>query len=108
MTKKNSLGLLQFIGSLLVLLGAALKFFTFDFSKYVFAGGTAVLLLVQVFFMVSSKNEDSKTQRFYRLMFLVTFLLVAAAYFMFTREGSWVPFVLAYAVVTLFLSFRNQ
>ncbi len=108
MLKKNNLVLLQFLGSLAVLVGAALKFFDFDFAKYVFASGTGLLLIVQVLYMILSKNEDQKNQRIYRLMLFVTLLLVAAAYVMFTRITSWVPFVLAYALGTLFLSFRNK
>ena len=106
--KNNNLTAIQFFGSLFVLVGATLKFFDVAFAPYIFASGAAILLIVQVLFMAAVKNEDKRIQRVHRLMFIATILLGAAAYFMFTRSASWVPFVIAYAVVSLFLSFRSK
>lgn len=108
MKNNNNLVAIQFFGSLFVLVGAAMKFFSVEFAQYIFAAGTGILLIVQVLFMAASKNEDKRIQRLHRLMFIATILLSAAAYFMFTGTVSWIPFVLAYALVSLFLSFRGK
>ncbi|MGC3978564.1 MAG: hypothetical protein QM751_10260 [Paludibacteraceae bacterium] len=104
--KKNNLSILQFVGSLLVLMGAVLKFVELNFADYVFSGGVVILFMAHIFLMSTSKNEELRVQRAHRLMLLATFLLGAAAYFMFTGKLSWIPFVLAYAVISLYLSFR--
>lgn len=106
--KKNSLSVLQLLGSLLVLTGAVLKFVRFDFAGYIFAGGAVLLFIVHLIYLSKSKNEDLQTQRAHRLMVFATLLLGAAAYFMIVGGVSWIPFVLAYAVVSLYLSYRSR
>ncbi|VBB48324.1 conserved membrane hypothetical protein [uncultured Paludibacter sp.] len=108
MMKKNNLTFIQFVGSLLILVGAALKFFVFDFSNYIFAAGALILIALQFFYLFQSKNQDFRTQRLHRLMFLATALLGVGAYFMFTGKNTWIPLLLSYALVSLFLSFRSK
>lgn len=106
--KKNNLAIIQFIGSLAVLIGAVLKFVNFEFANYVFAGGAVLLFVMQIVYLIKSNKDDIREQRLHRLMILATSLLGVASYFMFVRGYSWIPFVLAYAVVSLYLSYRAK
>ena len=101
--------MIQFAGSLLVLVGAALKFFQFEFANYIFVGGAALLIGLQTFYFSKSAEETNlQTKRQHRLMFFVSLFLGVATYFMFTEKNTWVPLVLVYALASLFLSFRNK
>lgn len=106
--KNNNLSVIQFLGSLAVLIGAVLKFVNFNFANYIFAGGVILLFAVQITYLTKSDRNNIQKQRIHRLMILATSLLGVASYFMFTGGYSWVPFVLAYAVVSLYLSFRDK
>lgn len=106
---KNNLTFIQFAGSLLILIGAALKFFQFEFANYIFATGAAFLIGLQIFHLSKSGEEaDLQKRRQHRLMLFVTLFLGVAVYFMFTEKNTWVPLVLVYALASLFLSFRNK
>ena len=98
----------QIAGGLLILTGAALQVFEFNFAKYVFSAGALILILLQMFFVLKSNKEDKRIKRLNRLLFLVTATLGVAAYLMFTGANSWVVMVLLYAVLTVFLSFRGK
>lgn len=107
--RKNNLSMIQFAGSLLVLVGAALKFFQFEFANYIFVLGAALLLGLQTFYVSKSGEEtDLQAKRLIRLMFIASLFLGIAAYFMFTGKNTWVPLLLAYALISLYISFRSK
>ncbi|MFV0472114.1 MAG: hypothetical protein ACK5L7_08820 [Paludibacteraceae bacterium] len=103
---KNKIAAIQFAGSLLVLLGAVLKFFNFDFASYIFSIGATILIVLQLFFLSKARNENSQVQRLHRLMLFASLMLGAAAYFMFSGSKTWILLTLSYALVSLFLSYR--
>lgn len=104
----NKSTVVQIIGNLLVFIGFVLRHFTFTVANYVFTVGAAILLGLQIYILVKLKSDDVRTNRLTRLMLLVTAFLGVAAYFMFTGKNTWIPLVLAYALTTLFLSFRGK
>lgn len=95
------------LGGVLVLIGAALYFFEFDFAKYVFAVGAGILILVNGQYLMDARNENIRVQRIVRMMFLVTLMLGVGAYLMFVRDDRWVILVLLYAIVSVFLAWRS-
>ena len=97
----------QLIGSLLTLAGAALQLFEFEFSKYIFALGALTLIVVYFIYNFQAKNENSRIQRQHRLMLFASLFLGVGAYLMFTNKDTWVVMVLIYALISVFLSFRN-
>lgn len=103
---KNSLTVAQFVGSFSLFAGAVLKFFTFTTANYVFAVGAFILLVLQVLNLIQSQQEDVRVLRLHRILLLVTAMLGVAAYFMFIGKNTWMPLLLAYAITSLYLSFR--
>ena len=97
----------QLIGSLLTLAGAAPQLLEFEFSKYIFALGVLCLIVVFFIYNFRAKNESSRIQRQHRLMLFAALFLGVGAYLMFTNNDSWVVLVLIYALISVFLSFRN-
>ncbi len=97
----------QMIGSVFTLAGAALQLFEFKFSKYIFAAGALTLIVVYFIQNFRAKNESKRVQRMYRLMIFASLFLGVGAYLMFTGEDTWVVMVLLYALISVFLSFRN-
>ena len=105
--KNKSLHSVQLAGSLLTLTGAALQLFELEFSKYVFAIGALILIVVYFIYTLRAKNEPNRIQRQHRLMLFATLFLGVAAYLMYTNNDTWVVMVLIYALISVFLSFRK-
>lgn len=97
----------QLIGSLLTFAGAAFQLFEFQFSKYIFALGALILIVVFFIYNYQARNESSRVMRQHRLMLFATMFLGVGAYFMFVGNDSWVVMVLVYALISVFLSFRK-
>ncbi|MBR1808922.1 MAG: hypothetical protein IJ776_06010 [Paludibacteraceae bacterium] len=94
--------------AVLLVAGAVLYMFDIPFAEYVFALG-AVLAIVQSFvYALQNRTDDRRIARLHRLNFVATLFLGVAAWLMFMRNTSWVPFVLIYAVIVFFLSFRGN
>ena len=96
------------IASFAVLLVAGALLFMFDvaYSEYICAAG-AVLAIVQAFmYALQNRTDDRRQARLHRLNFVATLFLGVAAWLMFMKNTSWMPFVLIYALVVFFLSFR--
>lgn len=104
----NKSTVVQIVGNLLVFIGFAMRHFTFTVANYIFTAGAAILLGSQIYILMKLKSDDIRTNRIARLMLLVTAFLGVGAYFMFTGKNTWIPLVLAYALTTLFLSFRGK
>lgn len=98
--------ILHGLGGVLVLAGAAFQFFELGFAKYIFAGGTLILIAVQAIYLSKVRNESIRIQRIVRMMFFVTVLLGLGVYLMFTGDDRWVILMLIYAVVSIFLALR--
>lgn len=94
------------LGGVLVVAGALFQFFDFGFANYIFGAGALMLIIVQAIYLSQVRNEDIRTQRIVRLMFLFTFLLGFGTYLMFTGDDRWVILLLIYAVVSVFLAWR--
>lgn len=99
--------ILFIIGGVLTLTGAVLKVTDYLYSPYVFATGAALMVFCHTMIAIKTKDEDFRLRRITRLGFISSLFLVVAAYQMFTGANSWVAFLLIYALVTLFLSFRS-
>lgn len=94
--------------AVLLVAGAVLFMFDVDYAEYIFAAG-AVLAIVQSFvYAIQNKTDDKRVARLHRLNFVATLFLGVAAWLMFMHNTSWVPFVLIYAVVVFFFSFRGN
>ncbi len=105
--KNKSLHSVQLAGSLLTLTGAVLQLFELEFSKYVFAIGALILIVVYFIYTLRAKNEPNRIQRQHRLMLFATLFLGVGAYLMYTNKDTWVVMVLIYALISVFLSFRK-
>lgn len=98
---------LTIVFALLLLSGAVLFMFDVPYAEYVFALG-ALLSIVQSFlYAIQNRSVDCRIQRLHRLGFVASLFLGIAAWLMFMGNNSWVPFVLIYALVVFFLSFRS-
>ncbi len=94
--------------AVLLVAGALLQILGVAYSEYVFAAG-AVLAIVQSFlYAIQNKTDDRRIARLHRLQFVATLFLGVAAWLMFLHNNSWVPFVLIYALIVFFLSFRSK
>ena len=94
--------------AVLLVAGAALYMFDIPYAEYIFAAG-AVLAIVQAFvYAIQNRTDDRRISRLHRLQFVATLFLGVAAWMMFMHNTSWVPFVLIYALIIFFLSFRQK
>lgn len=85
---KKTLYVGQLIGSLLTLAGAAFQLFEFEFSKFIFALGALILIVVFFIYNFQAKSESSRIQRQHRLMLFATLFLGVGAYLMFTNDDN--------------------
>jgi hypothetical protein len=98
------------VGALLTLTGAILALFEVNYAAYVFSAGVACVVVVRcvTIYTQRSSANDVRVRRFHNLQFITTLVLVCSAYFMFTNNNLWVVALLIYALITLFLSFREK
>lgn len=106
--KSNSLMKWLWVGSFLALLvGSLLHFLNWSAGKYVFAAGASVIIVMQLIQLVKTPAEGFRAQRIQRMNFMVSLVLALGVYSMVEGTTLWVAAILIYALVTLFLSFRN-
>ena len=95
------------MGILLVIIGSVGYFFDFQCFKFVFAAGALSVLIFYLITIFISDKQDFKTRRRNRLNLMLSLLLLLAAYSMFDNTTLWMVIILIYALVTLFLTFRD-
>lgn len=95
------------IAAIALVAGSFMHFFENELGKYFFGIGAVVLILNQLIFLLSEKTADFRRQRVLRLNLMVSMILALATWSMFDNTTLWIPAVLIYALVTLFLSFRS-
>lgn len=105
---KKHLNLLQIISSIAVFVGVILKFAHIEIAKYLFIFGVLGLFILQILYSYKTRKESVKHKRINSLMFIITTILGVGAYFMYIENDNWVLTVLIYALVSLFLSFREK
>ncbi len=92
--------------AVLLVVGAVLFTLDIPYSEYIFAAGALVAMVQAFLYAIQNKTDDKRTARLHGLNFVATLFLGVAAWFMFIHSTSWVPFVLIYALIVFFLSFR--
>ncbi|MDD3196360.1 MAG: hypothetical protein PHU68_11290 [Paludibacter sp.] len=107
MKRLSSATLAQLIASVALVSGAVLHFIDIDFGKYIFALGAAISIVLQLIQLIRKPGTGFREQRVQRMNFMVSLVLALAVYSMVEGSTLWVPAVLIYALVTLFLSFRS-
>lgn len=95
------------IAALLLVAGSLMHFFENELGKYFFGAGAIAIIMNQLIFLLSEKTADFRRQRVLRLNLMVSMILALATWSMFDNTTLWIPAVLIYALVTLFLSFRS-
>jgi hypothetical protein len=108
MKKTDITKLLFSVGSGLAILGSVTKLFNISYAPYLFSGGAAFLIYIQIKYLIDNWKSDTREKRLSRNGLLSSLLLGLAAYFMFTGSNTWVVAVLIYALSSLFLSFRGN
>lgn len=96
---------LTIVFSLLLLIGTLAQIMDWKYAPYVFALGT-VLAVMTALLQARLFTENKRLHRLGRIHFLSSLMLCLATYCMFIYSNSWVVFLLIYAVVTLFLTYR--
>jgi uncharacterized membrane protein YoaK (UPF0700 family) len=94
-------------GGILSVFGAVLAVINNVVAPYIFSTGAICIITYHGMVIYSNKKTDFRTERILRISFLFSLLLGGAAYCMFTKSNLWVPALLGYSLVTLFLSFRS-
>lgn len=105
--KINILTVFYVSGLLLVILASMGHFFEIEYSNYVFTIGASMLVIERIIVMLREKETDFRKQRLLRMNLMLSLVLVLAAYSMLDGTTLWIPAVLIYALITLFLSFRT-
>ncbi len=95
-------------GILLVITGSFGHFFDQPLFKYIFGAGTLLLIVKQLIEMFNTISPDFRQKRLMRMNMMLTLMLALATYSMFDGSTLWIAVVLIYALVTLFMSFRNE
>ncbi|NDV47639.1 hypothetical protein D0T49_11335 [Paludibacter sp. 221] len=107
MAQKNNITQVIFIiGGILTIIGAILQIINYVYAPFVFSGGGLLLVYCHVMNSFAQKEDDFRSRRLSRIGFISSLLLILSAYLMFTGSNSWVVFLLIYAAISLFLSFR--
>lgn len=101
------LSYLQVVGIILVIIGSFGYFFNYSSFKYIFALGALAVVVFQLISIYTSNNQDFRVKKRNRLNLMLSLLLALAAYSMFDGTTLWMAIILIYALVTLFLTFRN-
>ena len=104
---KKYFSLFSTIGLSAITLGAIIYVLDFAPAIYLFSFGALVIIITQLF-VALQKHTDSHKQRLSRISLISSLFLGLASYFMYTQSNSWVVAVLIYALITLYLSFRNK
>ncbi len=104
---KKHFSLFSTIGLSSIILGAITQIIDLAPAIYIFSFGALVIIVTQLF-VALDKQTDNYKQRLARISFISSLFLGLASYFMYMHSNSWVVAVLIYALITLYLSFRNK
>lgn len=96
------------IAALLTITGAITYLMNFVYAPYVFTVGSVLLIYCHVQVVLSAKDENFRAKRLGRIGLMSSLMLLIGDYFMFLGSNSWVVFLLIYALISLFLSFRTE
>jgi len=96
------------VSFLALVAGSLMHFFELQSGKFVFGGGAAIIIIIQLVFLLREPAEGFRAQRLQRMNFMVSLVLALGVYSMVEGTTLWIAAILIYALVTLFLSFRNQ
>ncbi|MDL2289888.1 hypothetical protein LJB95_00600 [Paludibacteraceae bacterium OttesenSCG-928-F17] len=99
---------LLIVAGILTLVGAVMHVFHSIFAPYIFTGGAILLVAGHAISAISVKSEDFRQRRLSRIGFIASLFLLVSSYLMFTQSNSWVVFLLIYAAITFYLSFRTE
>ncbi|MDD4489068.1 MAG: hypothetical protein PHD30_01030 [Paludibacter sp.] len=105
--KNNYIQYLYVGGILLIITGSLGHFFNQPFFKYIFGAGSLILIVKQLIEMFNTVSPDFRQKRLLRMNLMLTLMLALATYSMFDGTTLWIAVVLIYALVTLYMSFRN-
>lgn len=106
--KYNIHTILTIVYATLLVVGAILFIFDVHNSQYLFAIGAVLAIIQSILYALQNKSDDRRIQRLHRLNFIASLFLGVAAWLMFQHNTSWVPFVIIYALVVFYLSFRTK
>ncbi len=105
----KKLNLLYTISSVLLILSSAAYFFNIMYAEFVFTVAVAALLVHKLIQNKTDvKSDDFRKKRLVRLEFYSLAVLILAAYSMITDKNYWIPLLLIYALVVIFLSYRTK
>ncbi len=96
------------VAGILTIAGAILQLSDFSYAPYVFTLGTLLLIYSHAQSVFSVREDGFRSRRLARLGIIASLMLLVADYLMFAGSNSWVIFLLIYALVTLYLSFRSE
>ena len=86
--------------------GAIAQIANVQHAPYIFAFGALLLIYSHLKNAFAAHEDDFRMRRLSRIGFISSLMLIIACYFMFTGSNAWIVFLLIYAVVTFYLSFR--
>jgi len=95
------------LAGILTIVGAIMQIVGIQFAPFVFALGAALFIYCQLKNLMNS-DDNFRTRRLARLGFISALMLLISTYFMFVGSNIWVVFLLIYAVITFFLTFRSE
>ena len=95
------------VAAITVLAGAVMHVFQISVSPYVFTAGAILLIATHAINSIAIKEEDFRKRRASRIGFIASLFLLVSSYLMFAGSNSWVVFLLIYAVISFYLSFRT-
>lgn len=94
-------------GTVLLILSSLAYFFEVAYAEYSFALGALLVLIQQFAVMLSNPSNDIVIKRRRRLELYVAFMPAVGAYSMFEGTTLWIPMLMLFALLTLFLSYRK-
>ena len=108
MNEKRIHSILQISYGVLLMVGAVSFLLRQQWGFNLYAAGAVLAVVQTLTYALQNRTDDIREARQQRLMFILSLMLGVSAYYMYLGENMWVGFMAAYAVGTLFLSFRGK
>lgn len=108
MTKEKVHQIIFVFAGIFTIVGAIAEVANIQYAPFIFALGTLLLIYSHLNNIFSADDDNFRMRRISRIGFISSLMLIISNYFMFTDSSAWVVFLLIYAVVTFFLSFRSE
>ena len=109
MAKEKTIRFILVCGAVLTVAGAVMQIAGLACAPYVFTTGAALIIYLHLRSVWEASYVDTaRMRRLLRIGFIASTMLVISSCLMFLGSNSWVAFLLIYAVVTLYLSFRAE